>query len=37
MIASVAQVEHDLETLTEEHPLYKLFPEFSERIKNSKR
>jgi len=36
MIASTAQVEYGLKTLTEEHPLYKLFPEFVEKIENSK-
>jgi tetrahydromethanopterin S-methyltransferase subunit H len=37
MIAATAQVEHGLKTLTEEHPLYKLFPEFVEKIENPKR
>lgn len=36
MIAANAQVEYDLEALTEEHPLYKLFPEFVDKIENSK-
>jgi tetrahydromethanopterin S-methyltransferase subunit H len=36
MIASTAQVEYGLKTLTEEHSLYKLFPEFVEKIENSK-
>jgi tetrahydromethanopterin S-methyltransferase subunit H len=36
MIASTAQVEYGLNTITEEHPLYKLFPEFAKKIQNSK-
>jgi len=36
MTASTAQVEHGLKTLTEEHPLYKLFPEFVEKIESSR-
>ena len=36
MTAATAQVEYGLKTLTEEHPLYKLFPEFVEKIENSK-
>jgi tetrahydromethanopterin S-methyltransferase subunit H len=32
MIASTAQVEYGLETQTKEHPLYKLFPGFAEKI-----
>jgi len=36
MIASTAQVEYGLKTRTEEHPLYKLFPEFVEKIEDSK-
>ena len=36
MIASTAQIEYGLKPLTEEHPLYKLFPEFVEKIENSK-
>jgi hypothetical protein len=35
MIASTAQIEHGIETLTDEHPLYKLFPEFVEKIKKA--
>jgi tetrahydromethanopterin S-methyltransferase subunit H len=36
MIASTAQIEHGIETLTEEHPLYKLFPEFVEHIEKAR-
>jgi len=36
MIASTAQIEHGVETLTEEHPLYKLFPEFVEHIEKAR-
>lgn len=36
MTAATAQVEHGLKTLTEEHPLYKLFPEFVEKIEISR-
>ncbi|GAG22599.1 unnamed protein product, partial [marine sediment metagenome] len=36
MIASTAQIEHDIETLTDEHPLYKLFPEFVEKIEKAR-
>lgn len=32
MIASTAQIEHGVETLTDEHPLYKLFPGFVDKI-----
>ena len=34
MIATVARVEFGMETLTKEHPLYKLFPEFVEKLEN---
>jgi tetrahydromethanopterin S-methyltransferase subunit H len=37
MIASTAQIEHGVETLTEEHPLYRLFPEFVEQIEKARR
>jgi tetrahydromethanopterin S-methyltransferase subunit H len=36
MIASTAQIEHGIETLTDEHPLYKLFPEFVEMIEKAR-
>jgi tetrahydromethanopterin S-methyltransferase subunit H len=36
MIASTAQIEHDVEALTEEHPLYRLFPEFVEHIEKAR-
>jgi tetrahydromethanopterin S-methyltransferase subunit H len=36
MIASTAQIEHGVETLTKEHPLYKLFPEFVEHIEKAR-
>ena len=36
MIASTAQIEHDIQTLTDEHPLYKLFPEFVEKIEKAR-
>jgi tetrahydromethanopterin S-methyltransferase subunit H len=36
MIASTAQIEHGVETLTKEHPLYKLFPEFVEKIEKAR-
>ncbi len=36
MVAATAQVEYGLKTLIEEHPLYKLFPEFVEKIESSR-
>ncbi len=36
MVAATDQVEYGLKTLTEEHPLYKLFPEFVEKIESSR-
>jgi tetrahydromethanopterin S-methyltransferase subunit H len=37
MIASTAQIEYGIETLTDEHPLYKMFPEFVEKMEKARR